>query len=54
VIHFAAFDKDGFLGLVNYKLAAEAYIFLAVIYFICCFYMSNFSRKLERMLDTGR
>jgi len=34
--------------------SAEAYIFLALIYFICCFYMSNFSRKLERMLDTGR
>jgi len=25
-----------------------------LIYFICCFYMSNFSRKLERVLDTGR
>jgi len=34
--------------------SSEAYIFLAIIYFICCFYMSNFSRKLERMLDTGR
>jgi len=34
--------------------SAEAYIFLALIYFVCCFYMSNFSRKLERMLDTGR
>ena len=34
--------------------SAEAYIFLALIYFICCFYMSNFSRKLERILDTGR
>jgi general L-amino acid transport system permease protein len=34
--------------------SAEAYIFLALIYFICCFYMSNFSRKLERVLDTGR
>ena len=33
--------------------SAEAYIFIAVIYFICCFYMSNFSRKLERDLDTG-
>lgn len=32
----------------------EAYIFIALIYFICCFYMSNFSRKLERELDTGR
>jgi general L-amino acid transport system permease protein len=34
--------------------SAEAYIFLALVYFICCFYMSNFSRKLERELDTGR
>lgn len=33
--------------------SAEAYIFVAMIYFICCFYMSNFSRKLERELDTG-
>lgn len=33
--------------------SAEAYIFVALIYFICCFYMSNFSRKLERELDTG-
>ncbi len=34
--------------------SAEAYIFVALIYFICCFYLSNFSRKLERELDTGR
>ena len=33
--------------------SAEAYIFIAIIYFVCCFYMSNFSRKLERDLDTG-
>ncbi len=33
--------------------SAEAYIFLAVIYFLCCFFMSNYSRKLERELDTG-
>ena len=33
--------------------SAEAYLFVAMIYFICCFYMSNFSRKLERELDTG-
>ena len=32
----------------------EAYIFVALIYFICCFYLSNFSRRLERSLDTGR
>ena len=34
--------------------SAEAYIFIAAIYFICCFYLSNFSRKIERELDTGR
>ena len=33
--------------------SAEAYIFIAAIYFICCFYLSNFSRKIERELDTG-
>ncbi len=33
--------------------SAEAYIFIAGIYFICCFYLSNFSRKLEKELDTG-
>lgn len=33
--------------------SAEAYIFIAGVYFICCFYLSNFSRKLERELDTG-
>lgn len=33
--------------------SAEAYIFVALIYFFCCFYMSSFSRKIERTLDTG-
>ncbi len=33
--------------------SAEAYIFLAVIYFFCCFFMSNYSRRLEKELDTG-
>lgn len=33
--------------------SAEAYIFVAVIYFICCFFMSNYSRRLEKELDTG-
>jgi len=33
--------------------SAEAYIFIAIIYFICCFFMSNYSRQLERELDTG-
>ncbi len=33
--------------------SAEAYIFVAIIYFICCFFMSNYSRRLEKELDTG-
>jgi general L-amino acid transport system permease protein len=33
--------------------SAEAYIFIALIYFVCCFFMSNYSRKLERELDTS-
>jgi general L-amino acid transport system permease protein len=32
--------------------SAEAYIFIALIYFICCFYLSNFSRKIEKELST--
>ena len=31
----------------------EAYIFIAIIYFLGCFSMSNYSRKLERELSTG-
>ncbi|MEW6670580.1 MAG: amino acid ABC transporter permease [Thermodesulfobacteriota bacterium] len=34
--------------------SAEAYIFVALIYFLCCFFMSNYSRRLERELDTSR
>lgn len=33
--------------------SAEAYLFVAMIYFLCCFFMSNYSRRLERELDTG-
>ncbi len=33
--------------------SAEAYIFIAIIYFVCCYFMSNYSRKLEKELDTG-
>ncbi|MBA3012144.1 MAG: amino acid ABC transporter permease [Proteobacteria bacterium] len=33
--------------------SAEAYIFLALIYFICCFFMSSYSRKLEKELNTS-
>ena len=31
----------------------EAYIFLAILYFLGCFSMSNYSRKLERELSQG-
>ncbi len=31
--------------------STEAYIFIALIYFVCCFFMSNYSRRLERELD---
>jgi len=30
--------------------STEAYIFVAIIYFLCCFFMSNYSRRLEREL----
>jgi len=33
--------------------SAEAYIFVALIYFLGCFFMSNYSRRLERELETG-
>jgi len=33
--------------------SAEAYIFISLIYFVCCFFMSNYSRRLERELDTS-
>jgi general L-amino acid transport system permease protein len=32
----------------------EAYIFIAILYFLGCFSMSNYSRKLERELDRER
>lgn len=34
--------------------SSEAYIFVALIYFVCCFFMSNYSRRLEKELDTSR
>ncbi|PLY02248.1 MAG: amino acid ABC transporter permease [Desulfuromonas sp.] len=33
--------------------STEAYIFLAVLYFIFCYAMSSYSRRLERELHTG-
>jgi general L-amino acid transport system permease protein len=32
----------------------EAYIFIAILYFLGCFSMSQYSRRLERELDTGQ
>ncbi|MFV0437437.1 MAG: amino acid ABC transporter permease [Desulfopila sp.] len=32
--------------------STEAYIFIAILYFLGCFSMSNFSRNLEKTLDT--
>ncbi len=32
--------------------STEAYIFIAILYFLGCFSMSNFSRKLEKSLNT--
>ncbi|OQY59227.1 MAG: amino acid ABC transporter permease [Desulfobacteraceae bacterium 4572_88] len=31
--------------------SAEAYIFIALVYFVCCFFMSDYSRRLEKELD---
>ena len=33
--------------------SSEAYIFVALIYFACCYFMSSYSRRLEEELDTG-
>ncbi len=33
--------------------SSEAYIFVALIYFLCCYFMSSYSRRLEKELDTG-
>jgi general L-amino acid transport system permease protein len=32
--------------------SAEAYLFLSLLYLICCYAMSNYSRRLERELHT--
>ncbi len=34
--------------------STEVYIFVAILYFLGCFSMSNFSRKLEEELDTDK
>jgi general L-amino acid transport system permease protein len=33
--------------------SSEVYIFVALIYFLCCYFMSSYSRRLEKELDTG-
>ena len=33
--------------------SSEAYIFVALLYFACCYFMSSYSRRLEKELDTG-
>ena len=33
--------------------SSEAYIFVALIYFLCCYFMSSYSRRLEKELDRG-
>ena len=35
-------------------LAKEGYVFTAVIFFVCCFGMSSYSRRLERQLNRNR
>ena len=50
------------LGAVNQSLkdpawlglAKEGYVFTAVIFFVCCFGMSSYSRRLERRLNRDR
>jgi general L-amino acid transport system permease protein len=34
--------------------STEAYLFLAALYFVFCYAMSSYSRRLERELHTGR
>ncbi len=33
--------------------SSELYLFVALIYFGCCYFMSSYSRRLEKELDTG-
>lgn len=59
VVIIALFDllKTSQTVLSNPKwmgFSPEMYIFIALLYFLGCFSMSNFSRKLERQLDTDK
>ncbi|PLX79507.1 MAG: amino acid ABC transporter permease [Desulfuromonas sp.] len=58
VVIIALYDvlKTTKVSLSNPKwtgFSTEAYIFLAVLYFICCYAMSSYSRRLEKELHTG-
>ncbi len=57
VVIIALFDllKTTQVALSNPKwmgFSREAYIFIALLYFLGCFSMSNYSRKLEKELST--
>lgn len=58
VVIIALYDvlKTTKVTLSNPKWAnysTEAYLFLALLYFVCCYSMSSYSRKLEKDLHTG-
>ncbi|MBN1958411.1 MAG: amino acid ABC transporter permease [Desulfuromonadales bacterium] len=58
VVIIALYDvlKTTKVALSNPKwtgYSTEAYIFLAVLYFIFCYAMSSYSRRLEKELNTG-
>jgi general L-amino acid transport system permease protein len=47
--------KDMAIGDVNWRaFYAEGYTFIALIYFVFCFFMSKYSQYLERTFETGR
>ena len=47
--------KDMAIGDVNWRtFFPEGYFFVALIYFIFCFFMSQYSQYLERTFETGR
>jgi general L-amino acid transport system permease protein len=58
VVIIALYDvlKTTKVALSNPKwtgYSTEAYLFLALLYFVCCYAMSSYSRKLEKSLHTG-
>jgi general L-amino acid transport system permease protein len=59
VVIIALFDflmtaKNVILNPEWMGFSTEMYLFVSLIYFLGCFSMSNFSRKLERELDTDK